>query len=83
MTYVSFPSRQRTLYATAEDLQAANPLLFEGEWGTEKITGKRKIGDGVTLWNDLPYWEPPNTIYVGDTPPQNLAILWLDTSSIP
>lgn len=54
--------RFRTLYATAADLQTANPLLLEGEWGTEKVTFKQKIGDGVTYWNDLPYIPSVNTL---------------------
>lgn len=32
-----------------------NPLLQKGEIGHEVDTGKLKIGDGVTYWNDLPY----------------------------
>jgi hypothetical protein len=32
-----------------------NPVLKLGEPGYEKDTKKLKIGDGVTLWNDLPY----------------------------
>ena len=31
--------------------------LLEGEIGLETDTGKFKIGDGVTLWADLPYWD--------------------------
>lgn len=48
--------RVRTLYATADELTAANPVLLEGEWATEKVTGRRKIGPGA--WNSLPYWDP-------------------------
>jgi hypothetical protein len=40
---------------TAAEWQAANELLSLGEPGFEKDTYKLKIGDGVTLWNDLPY----------------------------
>jgi hypothetical protein len=32
-----------------------NPVLAQGEPGYEFDTGKLKIGDGVTLWLDLPY----------------------------
>jgi len=32
-----------------------NPILKLGEPGYEKDTKRLKIGDGVTLWNDLPY----------------------------
>jgi hypothetical protein len=53
--FQNYPFRARTLYATAAELTAANPVLLEGEWGTEKVTGKRKIGPGA--WNELPYWD--------------------------
>lgn len=32
-----------------------NPLLQKGELGHEKDTGRIKVGDGVTYWQDLPY----------------------------
>ena len=32
-----------------------NPLLLNGELGAESDTGLLKLGDGVTLYNDLPY----------------------------
>lgn len=32
-----------------------NPVLYEGEMGHETDTGRSKMGDGVTAWNDLPY----------------------------
>ena len=32
-----------------------NTLLLDKEIGYERETGKYKIGDGVTLWRDLPY----------------------------
>lgn len=34
---------------------SVNPVMFDGEAGHESDTGKWKIGDGVTAWNDLPY----------------------------
>lgn len=40
---------------TANEWIAANTLLAEGEQGYEKDTGRVKIGDGVTTWNNLPY----------------------------
>lgn len=33
-----------------------NPILAEGEFGKEIDTGRIKNGDGVTAWNDLPYY---------------------------
>jgi hypothetical protein len=35
--------------------ETQNPTLAYGEPGYEKETGKLKIGDGETAWNDLPY----------------------------
>ena len=32
-----------------------NPTLAIGEPGFEKDTGRLKIGDGISPWNDLPY----------------------------
>ena len=40
---------------TAANWTSANPLLLNGETGKETDTGKKKEGDGVTLWNLLPY----------------------------
>jgi len=47
-----------------------NPVLLSGEPGYETDTARMKIGDGSTLWNDLPY-------YVG------YDLLALDTDLIP
>lgn len=33
-----------------------NPLLAEGEPGYEEDSGRLKIGDGVTRWNQLAYF---------------------------
>ena len=34
-----------------------NPILLDREIGYERETGKYKIGDDITPWNDLPYAE--------------------------
>jgi len=34
---------------------AKNPILAAGEPGVERDTGRLKIGDGTTPWNELPY----------------------------
>ena len=39
----------------ASDWALGNPLLAIGEMGIESDTELFKIGDGVRLWNDLPY----------------------------
>jgi hypothetical protein len=48
---------------TSRQWQEANPKLYQAVWGFE-ITAKgpvlAKLGDGVHLWNDLPYWSTAN-----------------------
>lgn len=39
----------------AADWTSVNPVLFDGEAGHESDTGRWKLGDGTTAWNDLPY----------------------------
>jgi hypothetical protein len=41
-----------------------NPILESGEPGYEKDTGKLKIGDGTTAWNDLKYFEGEASISI-------------------
>ena len=40
---------------TMEVLAEENPLLLAGELVFETDTGRSKLGDGETYWNDLPY----------------------------
>ena len=40
---------------TAAVAATANVVLAPGEPGLETDTGRIKIGDGTTPWNDLPY----------------------------
>jgi hypothetical protein len=40
---------------TASQWSTANPTLAAGEMGIESDTNQFKLGDGTTLWNDLPY----------------------------
>ena len=40
---------------TAARLAEVNPILEAGEPCAERDTGRMKIGDGVTHWNDLRY----------------------------
>jgi len=37
-----------------------NPILAQGEPGAELDTGKMKLGDGITPWNQLPYTSSDN-----------------------
>jgi structural protein len=39
-----------------------NPILMEGEVGFEIDTKLRKIGDGVTAWNNLDYLAAENIV---------------------
>jgi hypothetical protein len=32
-------------------------VLYEGEFGIEIDTGRYKVGNGVSPWNNLPYCE--------------------------
>lgn len=42
--------------ATAAKWTEKNPVLLADEIGRERDTGKIKFGDGITAWNDLPYF---------------------------
>lgn len=43
---------------TAQRWIEVNPVLAQGEPGFEYDTGKLKIGDGLTPWNQLSYINP-------------------------
>lgn len=49
MTHIQ---QRRDTFAT---WSLVNPVLMEGEAGHETNTGRWKLGDGVTAYNDLPY----------------------------
>lgn len=53
MTALNVPIQQHR--GTASSWVANNPTLLAGELGVETNTGKVKVGDGVTAWNDLGY----------------------------
>jgi hypothetical protein len=59
MTQVKY--RVRQLFATLTAMTADNAVLLEGERWIEKsdatgfATGRTKTGDGVTVFNDLPF----------------------------
>jgi len=61
---------------TAAQWIARNPVLQSGEPAVEIDTGKLKIGDGFTKWNDLGYLSgegaPGPTGPVGPTGPQGV-----------
>jgi hypothetical protein len=47
---------------TAGAMAGNNPVLADGEIGVETDTGKTKIGDGTTAWNNLPYAGAPAAV---------------------
>ena len=52
---------------TAENWESANPVLLLGEKGYETDEGNgMKVGNGVTRWNDLPYFVGFDTIDGGN-----------------
>jgi hypothetical protein len=63
--------RIRLLFSTLALIEAENPVLLEGETWTEKdastgqSTGRRKVGDGVTVFTSLPF-EPGGSGGSGD-----------------
>jgi len=49
---------------------AVNPVLAEGEPGFELDSGRIKVGDGVTAWNDLGFLRSTEMIeHVNDEEP--------------
>lgn len=60
MTALEGPIQNRQ--GTAAEWALENPTLLVGEFGVESDTGKAKLGDGTTAWNDLGYYGTPNTI---------------------
>lgn len=70
-----FTMRKRT----AANWTASNEVLLSAEWGLETDSRMKKVGDGVTAWNDLPYQPrgiirsivPGTGITVDNTDPEN------------
>lgn len=52
-----------------------NEVLLEGEFGLELDTRKVKLGDGVTAWNSLSYFQPIN-------PRSGVAALSISTGAV-
>lgn len=55
MTFLYTYDRFAIRGGTAADLNTVNEILLVRELCYETDTGKGKLGDGVTVWNDLPY----------------------------
>lgn len=63
---VVIPDRFAVRRRTAASWASVNEVLYLGEIGLERDTGKFKFGDGVRPWNSLPYyganlWQPLNS----------------------
>jgi hypothetical protein len=76
---------------SAANWYTKNPVLCEGEFGYELDTGKAKIGDGRTKWQDLPYWSTGSSstvdLHIVSTvePPPGTEIgqIWIDPTPPP
>jgi hypothetical protein len=53
----------------SEEWTSIDPILAEGEIGTELDTGKWKVGDGTSKWSELEYSTGPSGP-VGPTGPE-------------
>lgn len=53
-----------------------NPILGQAQFGYETDTQKMKVGDGVTLWNDLPYMD--TNVSDDATPPPGYCVLHIE-----
>ena len=49
----------------ASEWTSDNPTLRSAEPGVETDTGKMKLGDGITSWNDLDYYPPSELSVAG------------------
>jgi len=72
---------------TASEWTDANPILAVGEIGFETDTGKFKIGDGSTEWDDLVYSSTRSAFSLGDlndvttTDKADGSVLYYDSST--
>lgn len=67
--------RFRLRRGLAANWASKNELLLEGEFGLELDTGRVKLGDGVTAWNSLGYFQPIN-------PRSRLAALSISSGAV-
>lgn len=63
---------------TSTNWSSVNPILKQGMIGVEDDTGKFKIGDGTTSWNDLKY-SGGKTTFLIDTNSQQPYNIWIGT----
>jgi hypothetical protein len=62
MAITQYPSVSEVRRDTYSGWSSLNPILARGQSGYETNTGRLKIGDGITSWNDLDYVASPNII---------------------
>ena len=48
---------------TAEKWASVNPVLLKGEIGVENEKKKKKMGDGISNWNSLPYMTAEGQVF--------------------
>lgn len=65
---MSLIPRYQIRRGTADEWNAANPILLAGEMGLETDTRKLKVGNGVDRWSAIPYIHFDTTI-TWTTPP--------------
>lgn len=68
MTQKTIKARFLPRTGTAAEFSSKNPVLLLNELVIEKDTGKKKLGDGVTAYNNLPYLEKTNWSEIVGTP---------------
>ena len=51
----TFSGQIQIRHDTAQNWASKNTVLLTGEQGYEEDTGRIKVGDGTTTWNNLPY----------------------------
>ncbi len=76
---ISGNARFKTKSDTLANWERENPVLLAGEPtvvidGTD--TKKIKFGDGVTPWNDLPYWKGSQEILIEDLLGEDIEIIF-------
>lgn len=68
-------TRIQERHDTKANWASVNPILQEGEPGHETDTYQRKLGDGKTPWNDLPYLGNPTVQQRGDSTTETMSQL--------
>ena len=59
---------------SAADWTSVDPTLANGEIGYETDTEKIKIGDGVTAWTALSYWNTGSATDLNDLADVTIAV---------